>query len=170
MVPKSAYDGLFNTFFLVISLTVAPFVSSQIVNPIRGYGLWAALAFYLPLSATIILWGYAVFSDSVRYRIASWSSLIYQITRAPFATAVYILRIPGFVQAVSGAFSAIPIVVEIAASMIPAFLIMKHYCVRVARKKSPRRADYLAWAVPIILFGVYSYFIAFYSTLYFGNL
>ena len=56
MVSKAAYDGLFNTFFIVVSLTVAPFVSGEIASPIRAYQIWAALSFYLPFIATIILW------------------------------------------------------------------------------------------------------------------
>lgn len=168
-MSKAAYDGLFNTFFIVISLTVAPFVSSQVASPIRAYQIWAALSFYLPLIATIILWGYAVFSNSTHYRIASWSCLIFQIARAPFVIATGILGIPVFVQTSLGHLSPIAVLLETALSMPPAFLIMKQYCDKIA-SKSPRRTDYFAWTTPIILLGVYTYAISFYGSLYFTNL
>jgi hypothetical protein len=164
-VSKSAYDGLFNTFFIVISLTVAPFVSGQIANQNRPYQIWAALSFDLPLIATIILWGYAVFSDSKVYRIASWSCLIYQIVRAPFVIVADILGIQAFVETPLGNLSPIPASVETAVSLLAAFLIMKQYRKKVASKSS-KRADYVAWAAPTILLGLYAYLIAVYGTFY----
>lgn len=167
-MSKAAYDGLFNTFFIVISLTVAPFISSQVTSAIRPYQIWVALAFYLPLIATIILWGYAVFSNSTQYRIASWSCLVYQIARAPFVIATNILGIPVFVLTSLGHLSPIPVLIETVLSLAAAFRIMKQYCDKVA-SKSPRRTDYFAWAAPIILLGAYTYAISFYGTLYFTN-
>lgn len=168
-MSKAAYDGLFNTFFIVISLTVAPFVSGQIVSPIRAYQIWAALSFYLPLIATIILWGYAVFSNSKEYRVASWSSLIYQIARAPFVIATDILGIPVFVKTPLAHLLPPLVLIEMALSLPPAFLIMKQYRDKVASKSS-RRTDYVAWATPIILLGVYTYLVSFYGSFYFNNL
>jgi hypothetical protein len=168
-VSKAAYDGLFNTLFIVISLTVAPFVSGQIVSPIRAYQIWAALSFDLPIIATIILWGYAVFSNSKGYRVASWSSLIYQIARAPFVIVTDILGIPVFVKTSLGHLSPIVVLIEMALSLPPAFLIMKQYRYTVGSKSS-RRTDYVAWATPIMLLGVYTYVVSFYGSVYFTNL
>lgn len=168
-MSKAAYDGLFNTFFIVISLTVAPFVSGQIANPNRPYQIWAALSFDLPLIATIILWGYAVFSNSKEYRVASWSCLVYQIARAPFVIVTDILGIPVFVKTPLGNLSAIPAFIETAVSLLAAFLIMKQYRYTVA-SKSLRITDYIAWVTPIILLGFYTYVVAFYGTFYFTNL
>ena len=166
-MSKAAYDGLFNSFFIVITLTIAPFISSQIESPIRAYQIWSALSFYLPLIATIILWGYAVFSDSKEYRIASWSSLIYQIAKAPFVIVTDILGIRGFVNTSLGHLPLIMILIETTVSLLPAFLIMKQYRYTVASKSS-RRNDYVAWATPIILLGVYTYVVSFYGPIHFN--
>ena len=167
-MSKATYDGLFNSLFIVITLTIAPFMSSQIASPIRAYQIWAALSFYLPLIATIILWGYAVFSNSKEYRIASWSSLIYQIAKAPFVIVTDILGIQGFVNTSLGHLPLILVLIEMAVSLPPAFLIMKQYRYTVASKSSGR-TDYVAWATPIILLGVYTYVVSFYGPIHFNT-
>jgi len=167
-VSRATYDGLFNTVFIVISLTVVPFVSREIASPTRAYQIWAALSFDLPVVATIILWGSAVFANSIRYRVASWSALIYQIARTPFVIAVDILGITTFVQIPLGQLMPYASLLEIALSLLPAFLVMKQYCYRVATK--PPKKDYIAWLAPIIALGAYTYVISLFISYYSANL
>ena len=74
-----------------------------------------------------------------------------------------------FVKTLLGNFSPIPALIETAFSLIPAFLIMKQYRDTFAPKSS-RRTDYVAFATPIILLGVYTYVVSFYGSFYFNNL
>jgi hypothetical protein len=162
LVGKAIYDGLFDTFFIVISLAVAPFVSSEIASSVRAYQIWAALSFDLPLIVIVIVWGFAIFSDSIEYRIASWSALIFQIVRVPFVVATDILGITAYVQT---PFWVISLPFEVALSMIPAYLIMNRYCNYVS-SEPPKLAEYLAWVLPIVLLGAYTYVVSQYGAFY----
>ena len=46
-----------------------------------------------PFVAISLFWGYAVFANSPCPRIASWSTLIYQISRAPLVAVIDILEV-----------------------------------------------------------------------------
>jgi hypothetical protein len=160
MSSKAAYDSLFNTLFIVISLTVAPFIAVQLQTQIAGYRWWAVLSFDLPIMCTIGIWGFAVFSDSAHWRVVGWSALVYQITRAPFVIAADVLGISNFVETPWGElFPPVSTVIEAALSLLFAYLILTRYYSVVNVRK--RTTDYLILGSTIGALGVYTFLIAF---------
>ncbi len=123
---STMYDSLFNTLFIVISVTVAPFLANLMQSPIYNYKLWACVSFVIPIMSTIIIWAIAVFRNSVSLRVMGWFTLVYEVARAPFVIATEVVGLESFSNTAFGN-TPLSVSLELIASLVGGCLIMKRY-------------------------------------------
>ena len=129
-VKNDLYDSLFDSLFIIISVTMAPFFANLMQSPIYRYKMWTTFSFVAPILATVIIWAYAIFRDSVQIRIIGWFSLVYQITRTPFviyAQLVGLENLKKTIVPVGPIFIPVGPIFEFLASIGVGFLIAKRY-------------------------------------------
>jgi hypothetical protein len=140
----SVYDNLFNTLFIVISITVAPFISYLFQSPFWAYKYWAAFSFAFPILLTIFIWATAVFSNSLSLRVVGWSALLFQIARAPFIILFEILALTSFVSAyffLGGIVFIVPAIIESIIAIILGEMVVRRYC--QLGRRSPRLVHWI---------------------------
>jgi hypothetical protein len=153
--PSTLYDNLFNTLFIVVSITVVPFLGALMQSGPFYLKAWVGLSFVLPVMITILIWGLAVFRASVTWRIAGWCALFYQIARAPF---VVLTEVFGFeVFSKIGWLEYIPWIVEIVSAVILGTLILGPYS--SLSDARPTRRRYLIPYLVVGLLALYVYLI-----------
>lgn len=119
------YDNLFNTLFIVVSITVVPFLGALMQNGAFYLRAWVALSFVLPVMMTVMIWAFAVFRNSITWRIAGWCILLYQITRAPFVVMTELFGFDAFSKI--GPSGYIPLIIEIISAVTLGTLILRRY-------------------------------------------
>lgn len=143
-MENNRFDSLFNTLFIVISITIVPFIATLMQSQTMAYKSWAALSFVSPIMLTILIWGVAVFRDSVLLRVAGWGALAFQIARVPFVLLVEIVGISYAANVFWGSTPLYPIV-EFTVAATFGELIAKKYSEMVEAKKTM-----LLYSIPVL--------------------
>jgi hypothetical protein len=121
----ASYDNLFNTLFIVVSVTIVPFLGALMQNGAFYLRTWVVLSFFLPIMMTVMIWALAVFRGSDILRIVAWCILLFQITRAPFVVLSELYGFDTFNKV--GLYGYLPVVIETLLTVTLGTLIRSRY-------------------------------------------